>query len=128
MGTDPLEGSSASRVPGKVKSGSLQQVGSKINVEMEIPGLILEYSENKDLYAENKKTKMKNGRVTYPGYSTRDNTPLPVGPEEARREDEENLQEADSWKPRVMKNVQPTGETWQLKGDKWVEIKQNKKP
>ena len=128
VGTDPAEGSSARRVPGKVKSGSQLLAVSKIKVEIEIPGLILENSENKDLYAVNEKTKMKNGRVTYPGYSTRDTTPMPVGPEEAMREDDANLQEADSWKPQVMKNVQPTGETWQLNGDKWVEIKPNKKP
>ena len=128
VGSDPPEGTSASRVPGNVKLGSRQQAGSQLKVEMEIPGLILEYSENKDLYAENERTKMKNGRVTYPGYSTRDNTPMPVGPEGARREDEANLQEADSWKPKIMKNVQPTGETWQLRGNTWVEKKANKNP
>ena len=60
VGSDPAEGSSARRVPGKVKSGSRQQAGSKLKVEMEIPGLILENSKNKDMYAENEREKVKN--------------------------------------------------------------------
>ena len=44
VGSDPAEGSSARRVPGKVKSGSTQQAGSQLKVEMEIPGLLLETS------------------------------------------------------------------------------------
>ena len=79
------------------------------------------------MWAENK-TNWKKGKVTYPGYFTRDSTPTPIGPEEARREDEANIEEADSWKPQVMKNVQPSGETWQLRGDKWVEKKANRNP
>ena len=127
VGSDPAEGSSARRVPGKVKSGSTQQAGSQLKVEMEIPGLLLETSKHKDLYAENKKNGIK-GRVIYPGYSTRASTPTPIGPEEARWEVEANLEEADSWKPQVMKNVQPSGETWQLRGNTWVEKKANKNP
>ena len=127
VGSDPAKGSSAKRAPGKVRFGSPQQARSQLKVEMEIPGLIMETLENKDLYAENKLI-TKKGKVTYPGYSTRDSTLTPVGPKEARREDEASPEEAGSRKSQVSKNVQPTGETWQLRGDKWVEIKANKNP
>ena len=80
---------------------------SQLKVERKIPGLILESSKNNDLCAENK-TNWKKGKVTYPGYFTRDSTSTPIGPEEARREDKANLEEADSWKPQVTKNVEPT--------------------
>ena len=120
-----MEGSSAKTLPGQVKSGSCQQV--KWNVEMDIPGLVLETSEKKGFYSENKQIRKK-GKMTYPGYSMRDSTPTPVGPEESRTENEASPEEACSRKPQVLKNVQSTGETWQLRGDKWVEIRANKSP
>ena len=125
--SDPAEGSNVKKVPGKVRFGSPQQAGSQLKVEMEIPVFVIENSENKDLYAENKLIKKK-GKVIYPGYSTRDITPTPVGPKEARREDEASPEEAGSRKSPVSKNIQPTGETWQLRGKKWVEIKKIKNP
>ena len=67
--SDPAEGSSAKRAPGKVRFGSPQQARSQLKVEMEIPGLIMETSENTDLYEDNKLIGKK-GKVTYPGYST----------------------------------------------------------
>ena len=106
--SDPAEGSNVKRVPGKVKFGSCPQAGLQLKVEMEIPGFVIENSENKDLYAENKLIRKK-GKVTYPGYSTQDSTPTPVGPNKARREDEANPEEAGSRKSHVSKNVQPTG-------------------
>ena len=124
VGSDPVEGSKAKIVAGKVKSGSRQQAGL---LKVEIPCFVPENSENKDLYAENKLIKKK-GKVIYPGYSTRDITPTPVGPKEARREDEASPEEAGSRKSPVSKNIQPTGETWQLRGKKWVEIKKIKNP
>ena len=39
--SDPVKGSGAKRVPWKVKSGSCQEQGSKLSVEMEIPGLAI---------------------------------------------------------------------------------------
>ena len=123
--SDPFEGVSVKRVLGKVKSGSSQQLGSPLTVDVEIPGLVLESSENKEVEAENKQF-IKERRITSPGYSTSDRNPMSVGSEKARRVDGVNPEEAFLKKLQVSKKVQPRGETWQLKGNKWVEIKSNK--
>ena len=127
VGSDPAEGSKVKIVSGKVMSGCRQQAGSQLKVESEIPHFFPENSENKDLYAENKLIRKK-GKVIYPGYSTRGISPTAAGPKEARREEEASPEEAGSRKSPVSKNIQPTGETWQLRGQKWVEIKANKNP
>ena len=125
--SDPFEGGSAKRVLGKVKSGSSQQLGSPLTVDVEIPGLVLESSKNKDAEAENKQF-IKERRITSPDYSTSNSNPMSVGPEKSKMVDWENPEEAFLKKLQVSKKVQPRGETWQLKGNKWVEIKSNKNP
>ena len=96
-------------------------------MDVEIPGLVLESSENKEVEAENKQF-IKERRITSPDYSTSNSNPMSVGPEKARRVDRVNPEESFLKKLQVSKKVQPRGETWQLKGNKWVEIKSNKNP
>ena len=57
VGSDPVKGSSAKRVPWKVKSGSCQERGSKPSVEMEIPGFAI------DPEADTKTQDMKQGAL-----------------------------------------------------------------
>ena len=134
VGKDPMEGSSAKRIPGKVKSGRRQERVSEINDKMEIPGLVLEKPENKELGAKNNQIRKK-GKVTFLGYNYRDSFPTSVRPTEARRVDDASPEVACSRKWQVTKTSQPsatlpepTGSTWQLLGNKWVEIKIKKNP
>ena len=127
MGRDPVMESSAERVPGK--SGSRHNLGSGLNVEMEIPGLVWENSENKEFGAESNQMRKK-GTITYLGFNARDNFPMSDGPNKTWMVDDACAEVACSRKRQVSKTAQPslglqepTGTTWQLLGNEWVEIK-----
>ena len=131
--SDPVEGSTKKRALGKVKAGSCQELWSEQTVETEIPGFVLQKSESNELGEENNGSRKK-GKVTYLGYkyNSRHDFPTSGKPKEARRVDA-SPEEAGSRKWQVSKAAkppkalpEPSGSTWQLLGNEWVEIKTKK--
>ena len=81
---------------------------------------------------EEKNGTRKKGKVTYLGYNARHGFPTSGEPKEARRVDA-SPEEACSRKWQVSKAAEPpealpepSGSTWQLLGNEWVEIKTKK--
>ena len=81
VGSDSEEGSSSDqRVSGNFESG--QERGLEINVEIYIPGFVMEKSQNKKSGAEHNRIRNK-GMMTYMGFSARDSVSMLGGLKEA---------------------------------------------
>ena len=84
-----LKGSES--VKGSTCSAKRASFGARrgLGMEMEIPGFVLETSENKGLRAK-KISLRKKGTVTYLGFNARDSFPKSGGPKEAKKVDDES--------------------------------------